>query len=248
MEKNIVDPNQLNLFEGMILTPEQQQAVDNFIQRKKESAENSLRVNRLREKMLVDAGFVKGKDFVNEFSIKTVTQPDTFIRYINGEPFRTEVTFQNRKGCIMLKGIQHFKGEITDKTYNICFEGDKIECYGLTENFRKIKSNTLLRKLKEENARAFRQQEAFNESSKLLKDTIDKYQKLYPQAEIIHSGEGYYNATLKIKFPSGSSVTLQITSRPGGEILRGKVDVESDGLDKETLLDKFSKQSKNLDS
>ena len=244
-EEKIVDPNQLNLFEGMILTPEQQQAVDNFIQRKKEAAENSLRINRLREKMLVDAGFVKGDDFVNEFSIKTFTQPDTYIGYINDESFRTEVTFQNSTGSIMLKGIQHCKGEITDKKYYICFEGDKIDCYGLTENFRKIKLNTLLRKLKEENARALKKQESFNKSSKLLKDTIDKYQKLYPQAEITHSGEGYYNATLKIKFPSGSSVSLQITTEFGKEILRGKHDVESDGLDKEVLLEKFSKQGQS---
>ena len=59
---------QLDLFEGVILTTEQQEKVARFKEDKNKNAKNSQLKNQQIEGALVEAGFVKGVDFENTFA------------------------------------------------------------------------------------------------------------------------------------------------------------------------------------
>ena len=58
---------QLDLFEGVILTQEQEQMIKDFIANKEKNATRAFEENRLVQSMLVNAGFVQGEDFKNTF-------------------------------------------------------------------------------------------------------------------------------------------------------------------------------------
>ena len=67
---------QLDLFEGVILTQEQEQMVKEFIAKKEKVAEEAFNYNRRLQSTLVEAGFIEGKDFKNTFETVTITADD----------------------------------------------------------------------------------------------------------------------------------------------------------------------------
>ena len=54
---------QLDLFEGVILTQEQEQMIKEFIANKEKDAQEAFDYNRRLQSVLVEAGFKQGVDF-----------------------------------------------------------------------------------------------------------------------------------------------------------------------------------------
>ena len=71
--ENFKDPNQLDLFAGILYTPEQEKLIEDFIQNQKNQILFESRKNNLNEAVLTDNGFVKEVDFINTFQTKIVT-------------------------------------------------------------------------------------------------------------------------------------------------------------------------------
>jgi hypothetical protein len=125
-------------------------------------------------------------------------------------------------------------------------ENNKIQCGSITEQYRFYKPKTILEKLKIHNEKAANQFEEFKQKENLEKNTIEKYTKLYPDAEVI-SKDGYTKSSgsfrlVEVKFKSGSYVQFKLDTYNNKEYLCSKYDALTDKLTAEELLDKFSKQ------
>jgi hypothetical protein len=245
-EENIKDPNQLDLFEGILLTPEQEKMVADFLNKQKNANENAKTRNQQNEKLLVDNGFIYGMDFVNDFKIKTVTRSVTLgYRYDNTQ-FETELTYEASSGGISLKGKRFYNNELKDSIFGVDFEKDKVQCTTIQDQYRYIKPSTLLEKLKQYSKRAELQFEEYKKKTSLKQTVIDKYTKLYPNATIEVKREwNKYSGdfeVIEIKFASGSYVQFRLDIYKNIEYMYKKYDAEVDKMKADELLEKFSKQ------
>jgi hypothetical protein len=246
-EENIKDPNQLDLFEGILLTPEQEKMVADFLNKQKNANENDKTRNQQNEKLLVDNGFIYGMDFVNDFNIKTVTRSVTlgYYRYDNTQ-FETELTYEASSGGISLKGKRFYNNELKDSIFGVDFGKDKVQCITIQDQYRYIKPSTLLEKLKQYSKRAELQFEEYKKKTSLKQTVIDKYTKLYPNATIEVKREwNKYSGDfeiIEIKFTSGSYVQFKLDIYKNIEYLYKKYDAEVDKMKADELLEKFSKQ------
>lgn len=130
-EENIKDPNQLDLFVGILLTPEQEDMINRFIAGQENASLFAERSNQQFEKLLVDNGFIFGIDFVNTFKIETVTKTRTFGSQYYKNEFEAEVTYPNISGTISLK-VKRFdtnEGELKDYTVYIDFHKGKVKSH-----------------------------------------------------------------------------------------------------------------------
>jgi len=246
-EENIKDPNQLDLFEGILLTPEQEKMVADFLNKQKNANENAKTRNQQNEKLLVDNGFIYGMDFVNDFNIKTVTRSVTlgYYRYDNTQ-FETELTYEASSGGISLKGKRFYNNELKDSIFSVDFGKDKVQCITIQDQYRYIKPSTLLEKLKQYSKRAELQFEEYKKKTSLKQTVIDKYTKLYPNATIEVKREwNKYSGDfeiIEVKFTSGSYVQFKLDIYKNIEYLYKKYDAEVDKMKADELLEKFSKQ------
>ena len=94
--ENFKDPNQLDLFAGIILTTEQQSQVDRYIDNINQSTNWQRNKVQQLEQELVEAGFKKGIDFENTFKSSLETR-NIKIGYGSGQ-FETEVTAEFHSG------------------------------------------------------------------------------------------------------------------------------------------------------
>ena len=117
MNEEIKDPNQLDLFAGILLTPEQEVYVANHILNNRNHANSKERTIAKIERLLIGAGFKKGIDFENDFKRKIVTKTVTLGYRYNNTNFDHEITFDECKGDIALKVLRHSKGEITTSRF-----------------------------------------------------------------------------------------------------------------------------------
>ena len=110
-------------------------------------------------------------------------------------------------------------GKIVKYNASVSREGDKLMCTSITEQYRYYKPSTLLTKLKESNKRKVQELDRIDREKKCLNYTVAKYERLYPEANVIVSSDydrGYrgYNytefKTVVIEFKSGSSVTFRL--------------------------------------
>ena len=245
-EENIKDPNQLDLFEGILLTPEQEKMVADFLNKQKNANENAKTRNQQNEKLLVDNGFIYGMDFVNDFKIKTVTRSVTLgYRYDNTQ-FETELTYEASSGGISLKGKRFYNNELKDSIFGVDFEKDKVQCVTIQDQYRYIKPSTLLEKLKQYSKRAELQFEEYKKKTSLKQTVIDKYTKLYPNSTIevkrVWSKYSDDFEIIEVKFTSGSYVQFKLDIYKNIEYLYKKYDAEVDKMKADELLEKFSKQ------
>jgi hypothetical protein len=88
--ENFKDPNQLDLFAGIVLTAEQQSQVDRYIDNINQSTNWQRNKVQQLEQLLVEAGFKKGIDFENTFKSSLETK-NIKIGWGNNQ-FETEVT------------------------------------------------------------------------------------------------------------------------------------------------------------
>ena len=209
---------QLDLFEGLVLTTEQQEQIDSFIKRQTLNAGEADR-NVGRTMLLLDeAGFVQGVDYDSNFEIYEVTGEREFGYSYNNTNFVYEVTYMNAVGGVYLITDTIKDNKIVKYNASVDREGDKLMCTSITDQYRYYKPSTLLTKLKESRKAKIQELDRRGKEWLCLDYTIEKYQKLYPEAEVkegsdyIKYGRHDYQQfkTVVVEFKSGSSVTFRL--------------------------------------
>jgi hypothetical protein len=237
---------QLDLFAGILLTQEQQEMVDKYIDTCNKNAVFYEKTNQRLENMLIDAGFIKGKDFVNDFKTKVATREVTLGNNYNNTRFETTVTCAEYNGGVRLKGVYFNTKELLEREFSVDFDKDKVQCTTVQDQYRFIKPTTLLEKLRNYNAT---QENTYNEYVKRnsLKDNvIEKYTKLYPNATVEVKNEySKYSGSfqvIEVKFQSGSYVQFTLDTYNQAERLYKKYDAQFEKMDVNEVLNKFNNQ------
>ncbi len=210
---------QLDLFEGLVLTTEQQEQIDSFINSQAKNAVVS-QENINRTMMLLDeAGFVQGVDYNSNYEVHEVTKKREFGYSYNNTQFEHEVTYLNAVGTIYLITDTIKNNKIVKYNAPVSREGDKLMCTSITDQYRYYKPSTLLTKLKESRKAKIQELDRRGKEWLCLDYTIEKYQKLYPEA-IVKAGTDYDRGyrghsytefkIVVIEFKSGSSVTFRL--------------------------------------
>ena len=244
--ENFKDPNQLDLFAGIILTTEQQERVDCYINSANKSANFQRNKAQQIEQLLVEAGFKKGIDFENTF--KSSLETKTIKIGYGSDQFETEITAEFHSGNVVLKGLRFVNNELIKATFNIDIDRDKVQCSTVQGQYRYIKPKTLLEKLNQYNERQKDCLKDFQKKTNLKQIVIEKYTKLYPNATITVGNDwtkysGSFEV-IEVKFDSGSYVQFKLDTYNSKEYLYKKHDAEFDNLNSEELLNRFSKQIK----
>jgi tRNA G46 methylase TrmB len=244
--ENFKDPNQLDLFAGIVLTVEQQSQVDRNVDNINQSTNWQRNKVQQLEQLLVEAGFKKGIDFENTFKSSLETR-NIKIGYGSGQ-FETEVTAEFYSGDIVLKGLRFVNNELKKSVFNLEINRDKVQCSAVQDQYRFIKPKTLFEKLKLFNEKAKQQFKEYQKENSLKQSVIDKYTKLYPNATItIKSDWTKYSGSfevIEVKFESGSYIQFKLDTYNNKEYMYKKHDAEFNNLNSEELLNRFSKQTK----
>ena len=252
MKEEIKDPNQLDMFAGVLFTPEQEKMIAEFIKNKENSAKATEKLNKQREQLLISNGFIYGMDFINDFKVETVTGEVTIGYSYNNTAFKIELTYVYPSGGISLKGKKFNSysnpNELVDCTFSVDFEGDKVQCSSIQDQYRYIKPKTLLEKLKSNNSKQEYLFEEYKKKNSLKQRVIEKYTKLYPNATVTAKTDytkysGIFDV-IEVKFESGSYIQLILNTYQNKEILHKKYDIEFEEMKVKELLEKFSKQVK----
>ena len=250
LNEQIKDPNQLDMFAGVLLTNEQQEQVNRFITSKKSTSEHQQKKHDDSVALLLANGFIKGTHFDASCKVTIETKNVTLGYSYNKTTFETEIEFEHCDSQIYLLGQNFYVWETDKKLKPAKFwfdiEKGKIQCGSITEQYRFYKPNTILEKLKLHNEKAANQFEEFKQKENLEKNTIEKYTKLYPDAEVI-SKDGYtkYRGSFKIvevKFKSGSYVQFELDTYNNKEYIGKRFDAELEKLTAEELLERFNNQ------
>jgi hypothetical protein len=241
---------QLDLFEGILLTADQQEKVDNYIATQAKAIALHESENQRVEKMLIEAGFIKGIHYKNDFKSSITTRTVTLGYSYNQTQFDVEVTAKTSTGGIILLGKRFDLStkELRDATFNFDVERDKLQSWTVQDQARYVKPKTLLNKLLEHNEKEKQRFEEYNKATALLNATLKKYKTLYPTATV-ESGRDYakyYGSfdTVKVEFESGSFIEFRIDPYNDRDVMFKKKDVEYDNLSSDELLERFSKQVK----
>jgi len=241
---------QLDLFEGLVLTTEQQEQIDSFINSQAKNAVVS-QENINRTMLLLDeAGFVQGVDYNSNYEVYEVTKKREFGYSYNNTNFEHEVTYMNAVGNVYLIVDTIKDNKIVKYNAPVSREGDKLMCTSITDQYRYYKPSTLLTKLKESRKAKIQELDRRGKEWLCLDYTIEKYQKLYPEAEV-KEGSDYTRygrhdyqqfKTVVVKFKSGSSVIFQLGY--GYELDKERLHKRYDAQEEtvEQSLDRFNNQ------
>ena len=248
MNEEIKDPNQLDMFEGILLSPEQEKQAVEFVERRKRQVEDKKRVMEQIESQLLAAGFIKDIHFVNDFKIEMVTKEVELGYRYNKTQFKVELTYLDDTGSISLKGTQlsyDNKNQIQERKFYFDYSKGKFNCYSIQENYRFVKAETLLQKLIENEEKVVRIFREVQKKTNLKQVVIEKYTKLYPNATITVKNEySRYNGSfevIEVKFESGSYIQFTLDTYNNKEKLYKKYDAEFDKMGSDELLERFSK-------
>ena len=241
---------QLDLFEGVLLTADQQTHVDYYINSQQKVTTFQENETQRIEKMLIEAGFIKGIHFKNNFKSSTTTRTVTLGYSYNKTQFEVEVTAKICTGGVILLGKRFDLStkELKDATFSFDVERDKLQSWTIQDQARYVKPKTLLNKLLEHNEKEKQRFDEYNKATALLNATLKKYKTLYPTATV-ESGRDYakyYGSfdTVKVEFESGSFIEFRIDPYNDRDVMFKKKDVEYDNLSSDELLERFSKQVK----
>jgi hypothetical protein len=241
---------QLDLFEGVLLTADQQTHVDYYINSQQKVTTFQENETQRIEKMLIEAGFIKGVHFKNDFKSSTTTRTVTLGYSYNQTQFEVEVTAKICYGGVILLGKRFDSStkELKDATFSFDVERDKLQSWSIQDQARYVKPKTLLNKLLEHNEKETQRFEEYNKATALLNATLKKYKTLYPSATVTSGRDyaKYYGSfdTVKIEFESGSFIEFRIDPYNDRDVIFKKKDVEYDNLNSDELLERFSKQVK----
>ena len=240
---------QLDLFEGKILTTEQRLEIQQYISKCDKEASRKLIENRETMLLLDEAGFRIGIDYINNFDVFEKTYEHEFGYSYNNTQWMAKVdVMRSSGGCqILFDSFRNGKIEM-GKSY-VSREGDKLQCTSITSQYRYYKPSSLLAKLKEHNSYSLGQLESTNKKQNIIEYTVEKYTKLFPNAEV-KIGSDYNRSrnnysefkTVIINFPSGSYVIYRLGYDNDGEYLHKKFDNVVDTLKGMDLLNHFNNQ------
>ena len=240
---------QLDLFEGKVLTTEQRLEVQSYIERGDKEVVRKREENIKIQLLLDRAGFREGIDYINDFDVSEKTYNHEFGYSYNNTQWEAEVSvMRNSGGCqILFDSFRNGKIEM-GKSY-VYREGDKLQCTCITSQYRHYKPSSLLAKLKEHNSYSLGQLESTNKKQSIIEYTVEKYTKLFPNAEVkigsdYNRGRNNYSEfkTVIINFTSGSYVIYRLGYDNDGEYLHKKFDNVVDVLKGMDLLNHFNNQ------
>ena len=239
---------QLDLFEGVLLTADQQEKVNTHIASRKQTSIAQQQRHTSTIELLVANGFCKGLHFEEDCKVTTETRKVTLGHRYNDTMFDAEVTAEYCSSNIYLIGqsFNSYQGELIPARFYFEVKDNKINCSSITEQYRSYKPSTILEKLKSYNLKAANAFEEYKKKINLEKNTIEKYTKLYPDAKV-ESKDGYskYEGSyrlIEVLFKSGSYVRFRLDTYNNKEYMCTKYDALTDKLTAEELLDRFSKQ------
>ena len=238
---------QLDLFQGVLLSTEQEQDIATWIEKQAKRAVNAQdEVNKVML-MLDMAGFVQNEDYKDNFKVYEVTKEIEFGNSYNDTNFEHEVTYMNAVGGVSL--ITNFiqEGKMIKRNASIDRDGDKLMCTTITDQYRYYIPHSLLTKLKEYNDRKINELEHNGKQKIAVGKIIAKYNKLYPEAVVYSSTDyrrGDYTSfpIIKVKFNSGSEVSF--TLGYGDELDKERFHKKYDAVSEttESILERFNNQ------
>jgi hypothetical protein len=141
------------------------------------------------------------------------------------------------------------KNEIIKRKVLITLWDDFIECYALNQNSRAMKPTTILTKIAAAAETAKYKYELANKTKSNIEYTVDKYKKLYPNAEV-EAGKGYNSGrgnweeydTITVKFKSGSYVIFKVYTTPDQEYVDKTYNAVTSKMTNTELMDYFNAQ------
>ena len=240
-----VAPNQLPLFD--MLTAEQEVELTR-IKASKKRDNNRYETEVLgKVELLTKCGFTS-----RHFSYSTERAIRTYnfnVARWNEAPVRVDTELDEFRGnCFLLYSrYDKSKNEIVTAKTTFTLRNGKIECCGLTGNWRYYKPETILAKIEESYEIASNQYDLANRTKTNVENTVEKYKKLYPDAEV-KAGKGYTSGTYReyskvtITFKSGSYVELEIGSASDQEYLLTKYDAVFKKMTINEVMDHFNAQ------
>ena len=243
-----VAPNQLPLFADMLTVEQEQHLAD-------AKASATKQMNRqlnevLRKVAIVDAAGFTSSHYGYNTDCKKVMRSINVNRW-SEEPHMTEVELDQFSGhfYITFDEYDKTKNEIVKRKTGIDVSGDKIECYYLNQNSRKMKPETILANIAKAAEKAHYEFARANTIKSIVGYTVNKYKKLYPNAEVeagkaYNSGRGNYEEfdTVTVKFKSGSYIVFRTTTTPDSEYAHKKYDAMTNKMTNAELMDHFNAQ------
>jgi hypothetical protein len=249
MENTIeIAPNQLPLFTDMLTVEQEQRVADAKVSATKQMQRQKNEVLQ-KMKMVIDAGFSPAQ-YGYSTDCKKLTRSINVNKW-SEEPKHVEVELDQFNGnfYIIFDEYDKSKNEIIKRKAGIDISGNKMECYWLNQNSRKMKPETILANIAKAAENAKYKYEVANKTKSTVEYTVDKYKKLYPDAEVTAgkgytSGRGNYTEfdTVTVKFKSGSYVVFEVYTTPDNEYVRDKVDVVFKKMSINEVMDYFNAQ------
>ena len=247
---------QLDLFEGIILSQEQQEMIADFKQKQSKATKDKMLSNERLEGALIQAGFLKDVDFSNTFETKVVTNDVPLGYSFKGNQFEAkDVTYNTTKGgvCFLSKRYNKEEDKIVDTKINYFhFDGNKskIECSDVVGSYRAIKLTTFLTKLKEQREDAKSQMESARIRKSAFEIAKADLQAEYPNVNIFeftdfdcYSNRYFETKRLKAQFENGSFITFNVNVN-GEYRINKKYDAVMATADVETAMNAFINQNK----
>ena len=248
--------SQLDLFEGIILSQEQQEMIADFKQKQAKAVKNKMLSNERIEGALIEAGFLKDVDFKNTFETKVVTDDVQLGYSFKGNQFEAkDVTYNTIKGgvCFLSKRYDKEEDKVVDTKINYySFDGNKnkIECYNVVGSYRAVKLTTFLTKLKEQREDAKSQMESVRIRKSAFEIAKADLQAEYPNVNIFeftdfdrYSNRYFETKRLKAQFENGSFITFNVSVN-GEYRINKKYDAVMATADVETAMNAFINQNK----
>ena len=240
---------QLDLFEGKILTNDQRLEIQQYISKCDKEVLRKQNENREIMLLLDEAGFRQGIDYVNDFGVEVKTYEHEFGYNYNNTQWYAEVEVMRSSGGCQILFDSFRNGKIEMGKSFVYREGNKLQCTSITSQYRYYKPSSLLTKLKEHNSYSLGQLESTNKKQNIIEYTVEKYTKLFPNAEVkvgsdYNRGRNNYSEfkTVIINFTSGSYVIYRLGYDNDGEYLHKKFDNVVDTLKGMDLLNHFNNQ------
>ena len=252
--------SQLDLFEGIILSQEQQEMIADFKQKQSKATKDKILSNERLEGALIEAGFLKDVDFKNTFETQVVTN-DVQLGYSwkDNQFEAKDVTYNTTEGRVSFLSKRYNKEEdkiVDTKISYFSFDGNKnkIECYNVVGSYRAVKLTTFLTKLKEQREDAKSQMESARIRKSAFEIAKADLQAEYPNVNIFEftdfdkwgSGRSYrYEDVkrLKAQFENGSFITFNVSVN-GEYRINKKYDAVMATADVETAMNTFINQNK----
>ena len=241
MLETVKNSEQLELFQ--VLNDEQQTEIDHYVVRENQRVEGRVASIKRMVELLENAGFEMGINFERKIEVGTSTHERTFGWGDN--KFKSDITVNTISGSVALIHKRFYDGQLMTTTSSISIEGNKLMCCSITPQYRFYKSSSLLEKLNDHNKNQQWKFDNYNKKKSLLQYTLDKYAKLFPNADV-QTGTGYQGSssftTVLVSFKGDSWVELKIGFKQDEEYTLRKFDAKFDVLKGMDLLNHFNEQ------